>query len=190
MRAIPSTTRSAGRSGRWRCSCRRTSRPTARRSRASWVRETIRRTTGGSGWIRSCSTPRHSTVSGSERSATRFGHRQPDVEAAALARRRLYPNPSAVRLDDALHDREADPAPIRGGRLVVLALGRNAGEDVEDRLLEGRRDADAVVAHRDERHRPLALATHLDPPDAGQDVLDGVAQQVAERVIELALLSP
>ena len=57
----------------------------------------------------------------------------------------LHLDAAAVRLDDVLHDREPEAAALD----VVHQAAADAVELLEDLLLLARRDADAVVAHRD-----------------------------------------
>src|SRR2546427_4183711 len=73
--------------------------------------------------------------------------RQPDGEGAACPGLALNHDAPAVHLHDVLHDRQPQPAPLH----LVHQPRPDAVEAVEDLLLLGARDADAVVAHRDDR---------------------------------------
>ena len=69
---------------------------------------------------------------------------QVDGEGAPLARPALDRHPAAVGLDDVLHDREPQAAPLD----VVHQAGAHAVEAVEDLALLVARDADPLVARR------------------------------------------
>src|SRR5690606_5127044 len=82
------------------------------------------------------------------------------------------PDPAAVRLDDAPGDREAQA----GAPAIILPPLPEPIEHVRKLI---RRDARAMVAHRDQHPVAAPLAAHLDrAADVGE--LDRVADEVAD----------
>src|SRR5207245_1367221 len=81
------------------------------------------------------------------------------------------------------------PSPLPYTTLFRSAPG-HAPEELEDAAVVDGRDADAVVAHREADAAVLDPTRHRDLAVLGGDVLDRVAEQVADDVPELARLSP
>src|SRR5690242_14832091 len=84
--------------------------------------------------------------------ATPSGERQPERERDAAARRRVHVDRAAVIADDALDDRESEPAAVR--------LGGEAGNEELRALF--RREPRAVVGDDDLRALVASLRTHGD----------------------------
>src|SRR5437899_3341471 len=103
--------------------------------------------------------------------------RQADRERAALTRLALDHDAAAVHLHDVLHDRQAEPASLH----FVHQACSDPVETVEDLLLLGAWNADAVVAHRHDH-----LVALPGQPDADllrvTRVLHRVVQQVVQRL--------
>ena len=76
--------------------------------------------------------------------------REGEMESCAVARFRLHPDPTCVTLDNFLADGKADARP------GILLPGVQALKDDEDALGKLRRDADAMVAHREVPARRFA----------------------------------
>ena len=93
----------------------------------------------------------HATSPGAVTRSGRDGHvavtagPETPPRSSCRDRRRSRPNAAAVRLDEVLHDRQAEPGPALGAR----AAGVHAIEALEDPRQVFRRDADAGVAHAD-----------------------------------------
>ncbi len=109
-------------------------------------------------------------------------HREDEGEDRALARPRPDADLAAVRLDEALHDGEAEAgaAVLAGGRAVHLV------EDVEDALEVLVGDADAGVGHveRDPARRLEPRRSTVIVPPAGRE-LHRVRAEVHEALAEL-----
>src|SRR4029079_19174733 len=106
----------------------------------------------------------------------RAGARQGDGErrAQSLAGA-LRPQPPAVLLDDRAADVQAKAHPGDVARPRV----RGAPERLEDGLERGRRHADALVAHANDRRIAGALESHPDRAPI-RAVLDRVVEKVDE----------
>src|SRR5439155_20115252 len=115
---------------------------------------------------------------------------QADGEAAPRPGRGLHRDAAPVRLDDALHDREADARAADRAAVDLLLPPGHASEELEDATVVSGRDADAVVAHREADAAVLGPAQHRDLALLGGDVLDRVAEEVAHHVPKLARLTP
>src|SRR5207253_10811390 len=115
---------------------------------------------------------------------------QADGEAAPRPGRGLHRDAAPVRLDDALHDREADARAADRAAVDLLLLPGHPAEELEDAAVVGGRDADAVVAHREAGAPVLDPARHGDLAVVGGDVLHRITEEVAHHVPELARLPP
>src|SRR5690606_26650090 len=95
------------------------------------------------------------------------GDRQGEEEGCAVGRAALGPDAAAVRVDDALRDREAETGTLAGGtaRLPVT---------VEDPLEVFGRDARALIGHGERALRVAALRAQRGRP-AGRRAFHGVA---------------
>src|SRR5215471_5906606 len=101
--------------------------------------------------------------------------RQVNNERAALARRALHGNVTAVRVHDMPHHRQADARALDAMRAAAGA----AHEFAEDLALFGRRDAQPAITHTD-RDVPV-VARHRNPHGAAlAGILDGVIEQVPQ----------
>src|SRR5271157_171438 len=105
--------------------------------------------------------------------------RQPYGEDAPLAGRARHGNAAAVHLDQRADQSQADAKSALG----VVARPLDLGEDVEHAGQHGGRNADAVIAHRDDHLMPLSLDLDPDAP-AGFGVLGGVVQQVHHDLLQ------
>src|SRR3954454_13807507 len=109
-------------------------------------------------------------------SGTHVSFLQGEIEGRPLAGGRLDPDSAMVALDDLLDDRRA-----RAGAAAVLVAAVQALEDAEHGVAVLFRDADAVVAHVEERRPVRALPpADLDPLLRLVVVLHGVDDQVLE----------
>src|SRR5207249_4518014 len=115
---------------------------------------------------------------------------QADGEAAPRPGRGLHRDAAPVRLDHALHDRQADARAAYRAAVDLLLPPGHAPEELEDAAMIGGRDADAVVAHREADAAVLGPARHRDLAVLGGDVFHRVAEEVAHHVLELARLPP
>src|SRR3954469_4732122 len=109
-------------------------------------------------------------------SGTHVSFLQGEIEGRPLAGGRLDPDSAMVALDDLLDDRQA-----RAGTAAVLVAAVQALEDAEHGVLVFFRDADAVVAHVEDRRPARALPpADLDPFLRLVVVLHDVDDQVVE----------
>ena len=119
-----------------------------------------------------------------------FGDVSPSGPAASTVnvlpwrRRALHGDLSGVRLDDPLHEAEAEAGALDLRRDDV---GR-AVERIEDLRLVGGGDADAAIGHADSTSPPAEAARDADPAAVGA-VLDRVADQVLEHAPERRLVA-
>src|SRR5580704_13791848 len=104
------------------------------------------------------------------------GPRQADHERGSAPGLALYLDPTIVRLEDLIHDEEADAHPS------VVPGGDGPLEPLEDPALIGRRDPDSVVLHG--QRRDLAVRLERDADRLALAVLDRVVQQVRHDLIE------
>src|SRR5271166_1237927 len=125
------------------------------------------------------SPPRSSTLGPGRLFGLPLAKRQPYGEDAPLAGRARHRNAAAVHLDQRADQSEADAKSALG----VAARPLDLGEDVEHAGQHGGRNADAVIAHRDDHLMPLSLDLDPDAP-AGFRVLGGVVQQVHHDLLQ------
>src|SRR6266536_6164001 len=120
-----------------------------------------------------------STSNGDER----LDPRPREGEGRALPAARLDPHAAAGGVDHLLHHREADARPLDVHVLEPL-------EDLEDLVVVRGLDPDAVVP--DVAFPGVAALAHadLDPRGGLAGVLDRVAQQVAEDLLDLRAIAP
>src|SRR3954462_12236492 len=109
-------------------------------------------------------------------SGTHVSFLQGEIEGRPLAGGGLDPDSAMVALDDLLDDRQA-----RAGAAAVLVAAVQALEDAEHGVVVFFRDADAVVAHVEDR-RPVRILppADLDPFLRLVVVLHGVDDEVVE----------
>ncbi len=111
--------------------------------------------------------------------------RQGHAELAAPAgERAAHLDPSAVQLDEAAHERQADPE----AALRAIDRALDLREEFEDPRMQRGRDADPRVAHADERFLPAVgspdgLQRHPDRAP-GRGELRRVVEQVADHLRE------
>ena len=105
--------------------------------------------------------------------------RDREIEDAALTEGALGPDATAVLLDNAARDCQAEP------RATLLARigGVDLLEAAEDRLELGARDAVTAIAHADHRLIALAAGAHIDRR-ARRRELDRVAEQVGQGLLQ------
>src|SRR5262249_13173514 len=109
-------------------------------------------------------------------SGTHVSFLQGEIEGRPPTGGRLDPDFAMVALDDLLDDRQA-----RAGAAAVLVAAVQALEDAEHGVLVLFRDADAVVAHVEDRRPVRALPpADLDPFLRLVGVLHGVADEVLD----------
>src|SRR5919112_282994 len=109
--------------------------------------------------------------------------RDREAEPASPVQRALDGDVSAVRLDDAAHDREAEPgaAPLGGAGALPEAVEhvrQVLGRDPRAGVLDGEADAGRV-----------AVGGERDAAAAGRE-LEGVGHQVGERLLEALGVGP
>src|SRR6266850_2206065 len=102
-------------------------------------------------------------------------------ERTALAGRALDPDPTAVQLDKALREREAEAGALTG------SLAPDLPELLEDLRLIFRRDADARVLHIDADVAVLDAHSHVDATAIGRE-LHRIREEVVEDLFHLALV--
>src|SRR5262245_51613831 len=106
-----------------------------------------------------------------------MSQRKADAEDAAMAEGALHRHIAAVLADDLRDDRQ----PQAGAASVPAARTLDAVETLEDAGSLVRRDADAGVAHADQR-RPIVALDGDDDLAAGMIVANTVLDQVAENL--------
>src|SRR2546426_6418832 len=109
--------------------------------------------------------------------------RQAERERAPLSRLALDHDAAAVHAHDMLHDRQTETASLD----LVHQPRADAMEAVEDLLLLGARDTDAVVAHRHHQLVPLPAEPDADFLRVAR-VLHRVVQQVVQRLADGVLV--
>src|SRR5216683_2224242 len=100
--------------------------------------------------------------------------RQSEREAGALAGAACHPHPPAEVLDDPAADVQPQPAALRlaGERVARLA------EFLEDKLLVGGADADAVVGHLHAQEAALLRERYRDRSRRALAEFSGVGQEI------------
>src|SRR5271157_243700 len=111
---------------------------------------------------------------------SRLFARQRQMEAGALARSALHPDPAAMGLGDLLHNRKAHP-----GSPSTVGTRPEALEDLEDAFMMAGMDAPPVVLHRHVMHVGLFAHIDLDPRlGVRPHVIERVAHEVREDLVE------
>src|SRR5947208_2332336 len=134
----------------------------ARRKRRIWGSSSMRTTTGSG--------------IGGHRGRWLFGQRQREKEGDAALGQVLGPDAPAVRVHDALADREAEAGAPAASRLAAVEL-------LEDSLLPAVGQARTMVG---DLNGHLAVGRGRDDPDraVGRGVLDGVVEQVDQHLLD------
>src|SRR5262249_44399782 len=110
--------------------------------------------------------------------------RQAEAERGAAPGRALPPDPAAGRVDQPLHDGQAEAHSRH-----ALRCGLRAPERLEDVALLVLGHADALIRHADHGVAAVAPHPHLDQPSVGR-VLDGIADQVHEHLLDAEPIAP
>src|SRR5450432_4866121 len=109
--------------------------------------------------------------------------RQREAECASFSGPGVYPDPSAVPIDDLLANREPDTG--TGVFSLVMQALEHHENPVRILLIE----ADAVVPHREDPDLVARLGADVDLRGLGAAKLHGVADEVLENLRELRAVS-